>query len=91
MGLDRYQLIIFCVVVGTLFLLGFLLGQWLHTLAPSLSDALTAAWDWLRSLFSRPGVRLTGTTPGATCPAGQSVVDGVCQWPVIDVYPEGAA
>lgn len=69
-----------------MFALGFFLGRWLHSLAPSISDALSAAWDWLTHLFT--GRRGDTFAAAHSCQPGQSVVDGECQWPVIDVYPD---
>lgn len=62
--MERYQLIIFVVVVATLFVLGFLFGRWLHSLAPSIADALRAAWAWLINLHFGRG----GTSPGNAQP-----------------------
>lgn len=61
------------VVIGVLFVLGFLLGEYLHGLGSNLWDAVRQAWD---RLFTPGRVSVTGTTPGAESPR---------EWPVIDV------
>lgn len=73
--MDRVQLIILFVVVVTFFVLGFFLGRWLHTLAPSLRDALSAAWDWFRNLFHGGRTLASGPAAGALQVDGPTISD----------------
>ena len=51
------------VVIGVLFVLGFLLGEYLHGLGSNLWDAMRQAWD---RLFTPGHTSLSGTTPGGS-------------------------
>ena len=75
---ERYQLIIFVVVVVALLVLGFFFGRWLRGLLPTadgILDAIGAAWDRFVAWISRPFNPLRGGTfaesgSGGTGPTG---------------------
>lgn len=104
LAVERYQLIIFAVVVVALLVLGFFFGRWLRGLIPSATgilDAIGAAWDRFVAWISRPfnpqrgDLTLAGDGGGPDSTgiySGDDVVYDRDGRPVvvIDVYPEEA-
>lgn len=65
--MEWWQILVLVVVVGVFFVAGFLLGEYLHGLGGTLSEALSAAWQRFLNLF-RPH--------GAVPPGSVRAVDG---------------